>query len=233
MRQGGRLNFRPKSRFAVGGATILRVFSALLVVAGMGAGFVGSQGVQNQPEANRIPAGIAYFPESEVRGEQKNGNYEFEQKLSVIPGVQVSDRRALSRELALVVESDRFFEIGTATLRPDASESLRQIADAARETLGQFALEIEGHTDDSPIRRQKKIFSSNWELSVARATSFVRVFEAAGIPKSFLKVAGFGDSRPRVPNREGVGLLVPDHQAKNRRIVLRFQTTRNEEAGRN
>ena len=59
-------------------------------------------------------------------------------------------------------------------------------------------IEVEGHTDDVPIRTIK--FPSNWELSASRATNVVRFFMRQGIKKSKLKASGFADSRPKVPN---------------------------------
>jgi chemotaxis protein MotB len=90
-------------------------------------------------------------------------------------------------------------------------------------------IEIQGHTDDSPVIKQRKIYPSNWELSTARAASLVRAFEDAGFLKSNLKVVGFGDSRPMVPNRTPDGKVIEENLVKNRRIVLRVLPERQRE----
>ena len=59
-------------------------------------------------------------------------------------------------------------------------------------------IEVEGHTDDLPIKTVQ--YPSNWELSASRATHVVRFFIKNGIKSQSLKASGFADSRPKVPN---------------------------------
>lgn len=83
-----------------------------------------------------------------------------------------------------------------------------------------FKIDIEGHTDDQPIRTTR--FPSNWELSVSRASNVVRYFIDLGVEPSRLKASGFADTEPLVPNRDSLGNPIPENRAKNRRIVLRI-----------
>ena len=78
-------------------------------------------------------------------------------------------------------------------------------------------VEVEGHTDDVPIRTVK--FPSNWELSASRATNVVRFFIRQGIVKTKLKASGFADSRPKVPNIVN-GVPNRDNRAENRRVKV-------------
>jgi flagellar motor protein MotB len=127
-------------------------------------------------------------------------------ELSEIPG---------SAEVTVILDSDKFFESGTATLSQRATEPLREIESLMKNMNANARVEIEGHTDTSPVVRQKKFFPSNWELSSARAASLVPMLEQAGFKKDQLKVIGFGDSRPVASIREPAS-------AKNRRIIFRI-----------
>jgi len=72
---------------------------------------------------------------------------------------------------------------------------------------------IEGHTDDEPIASEQ--FSSNWELSTARATTILRYLEEKeGISAKRLSAAGYGEYRPLASNatREG--------RERNRRVEI-------------
>ncbi|MBW2599847.1 MAG: OmpA family protein [Deltaproteobacteria bacterium] len=74
-------------------------------------------------------------------------------------------------------------------------------------------MRIEGHTDDIPI--SSRIFSSNWELSTARAVNVVKYFiSEGGILPERLSAAGYADSKPLFPN-------VSDHNRElNRRVEV-------------
>ncbi|MDH5560637.1 MAG: flagellar motor protein MotB [Deltaproteobacteria bacterium] len=57
---------------------------------------------------------------------------------------------------------------------------------------------VEGHTDNTPIRTP--IFPSNWELSGARSGSVARLLESFGVKSKRIEIAGYGSTRPKVPN---------------------------------
>lgn len=73
-----------------------------------------------------------------------------------------------------------------------------------------FHITIIGYTDNTPIRSKK--FQNNWELSVYRAITVLRLFIACGYDKRLLAAEGRGEYDPIAPND------TPDNRAKNRRI---------------
>jgi len=73
-------------------------------------------------------------------------------------------------------------------------------------------IQIEGHTDNQPIRSPQ--FPSNWELASARAASVVRLFAEAGIAPQRMVVIGYGEFRPVEPND------TIERRARNRRVTL-------------
>ena len=104
-----------------------------------------------------------------------------------------------------------FFDLGQATLKPNALEILDSLADQLRDLPN--PLRVEGHTDDWPIRTST--FPSNWELSVHRATNVVRyLIEEEGFDPQMLSVAGYSEYRPIRPNDTA------QNRALNRRVDI-------------
>ena len=85
------------------------------------------------------------------------------------------------------------------------------MANAVRPTSS--SIRIEGHTDNVPIRTAR--YSSNWELSTARASAVVAyLVESSGFDPARLSAAGYGEFHPRVAND------TPENRARNRRIDI-------------
>jgi chemotaxis protein MotB len=99
-----------------------------------------------------------------------------------------------------VFQSELLFASGSATLDPEGTAALRELAQSLREVAGSipsdldWVLRVDGHTDRLPIRVGP--FVSNWELSAARAISVVEFLIREGIPPDRLAAAGFGEFRP-------------------------------------
>ena len=92
--------------------------------------------------------------------------------------------------------SDVFFDSGQATLKSTSKASLDKVVAALKG--GKFAskkIVVEGHTDSTPIRVSK--WSSNQELSEARANAVKTYLTSAGIPASRITTKGLGDTVPR------------------------------------
>src|SRR5271157_3391247 len=88
---------------------------------------------------------------------------------------------------------------------------LRTVASILKNFPNEIA--VEGHTDSAPTRSEQ---ISNWELSVARASSARRELESAGIePSRICKVVGYADRVPLFSDS-------PD-DARNRRISIVFE----------
>ncbi len=120
--------------------------------------------------------------------------------------------------------SNSFYNSGEATLLPEGKEIVDKIFDVidavSKQKKADFHLDVEGHTDDNPIKNTK--YPSNWELSVARASNVVRYLVDRGVSPSRLKASGYADTQPVVPNRNAQGNPIPENQSVNRRVVLRI-----------
>jgi chemotaxis protein MotB len=73
-------------------------------------------------------------------------------------------------------------------------------------------IQVEGHTDNSPISTPQ--FPSNWELSAARAGSVVRLFNAQGVASVRLVAVGYADTRNIAVNETSEG------RSRNRRVTV-------------
>jgi chemotaxis protein MotB len=82
-------------------------------------------------------------------------------------------------------------------------------------------IRVEGHTDNVPIHsRLQEKFSTNWELSTARATNVVRFLQdSIGIPAERLQAVGLSEFHPVASNKTREG------RAKNRRIEIALLPT--------
>lgn len=134
----------------------------------------------------------------------------------------LTERRGDSIEITF--RSDPVFEPGRAEMRAEAHQAITDLAavilDQTKNRIP--SIQVEGHTDDLPIIRNRKLFRSNWELSGARASAVLELFEKAGHSSKKLQMIGFGESRPRFPNLDEGGQPIPANRAKNRRLVIRI-----------
>jgi len=110
-----------------------------------------------------------------------------------------------------------FFESGSSEL----SEQMKKILDGLAPTFSKLAAKnhdmiVEGHTDDVPIHSAK--FSSNWELSTARATSVVQyLLRQYSYPPRHIAAIGYGENKslPRQQDEDQVAW-----RSRNRRVVF-------------
>lgn len=104
------------------------------------------------------------------------------------------------------------FPSGSARLVSGATDLIRRVVRLIDAESQQVT--VAGHTDNIPLRGGGG-FSSNWDLSAARAVSVAeRVLEVGSIQDSQLIVSGFGSSRPLVDNS------TRENRARNRRVEI-------------
>lgn len=115
-----------------------------------------------------------------------------------------------NRGIAVEISDSILFDTGRADLQATSQEALLAIANLVQDSDN--LIQVEGHTDNQPIRAGQ--FPSNWELSAARAASVVRLFEQAGVAPQRMAAIGFGEFRPMDTNDQPTG------RAKNRRVTL-------------
>jgi len=115
-----------------------------------------------------------------------------------------------ARGIAIEINASVLFAPGQATLQPESEKALAAVANILAQAPNQ--IQIEGHTDDTPINTA--FYPSNWELSSARASSVVRLFSANNVASGRMVAIGYADNRPVVPNTD------IESRARNRRVTM-------------
>lgn len=149
-----------------------------------------------QDEANaiqelkaRITNSLLSFDESELKISTKNGK------------VYVS----LAEKL--------LFKSGSISVDPKGVNALKQLAKALQ-SQKEINIMVEGHTDNIPISKTTAHMKDNWDLSVLRATSIVKILTKNGVTKQQIIAAGKGEFSPVVDNKS------PENRQRNRRTEI-------------
>lgn len=119
------------------------------------------------------------------------------------------------KRIKLVLTEGVLFDSGRADLRERAKEVLKPIVDELKKLPNEVI--VEGHTDNVPIKSGR--YSTNWELSMARAYSVISYMESLGMDKRKLAGIGYGENRPVGENTNHEG------RARNRRIEISLMKT--------
>lgn len=110
------------------------------------------------------------------------------------------------------------YDSGSAAIKAEALPMLNEVSKVIESSTHKTHLiEVEGHTDDVPIRTER--FPSNWELSSSRASNVVKYLLGKGVEKERLKAAGYADSRPKAKLEAGKS-MDEKTRAANRRVVI-------------
>lgn len=112
--------------------------------------------------------------------------------------------------LEIELNSGLLFPSGSSSATNSATSILGVIFDVIGE-VSNF-VRVRGYTDNQVIKTE--IFSSNWELSVFRATSILRVLVDLGVNPARMAIEGYGQYYPMADNTTAQG------RAKNRKVVV-------------
>jgi len=138
---------------------------------------------------NSIDKALSGFSSSDLTVERKNGK------------VYVS----LSEKL--------LFASGSTVVDPKGKEALKKVAEVLKSN-GDISVEIEGHTDNVPMK-SAAFPKDNWDLSVLRATSIVKILTIEnGVDAKRVTAAGRGEYFPVADNG------TTDGKARNRRTEI-------------
>ncbi|MEM9694117.1 MAG: OmpA family protein, partial [Myxococcota bacterium] len=99
-----------------------------------------------------------------------------------------------------------FFELNSATIKPESDAILSEIADVLVRNAGLKKVEIQGHTDNSGSPQL------NRKLSDDRARAVKTWLTQHGVEGGRLEAKGYGSAVPLAPN------VTPANRARNRRV---------------
>jgi chemotaxis protein MotB len=123
------------------------------------------------------------------------------------PGISA---RTEPRGTVVTFTDDVLFSSGSADLRPESYKALESVAKTLAEVPGKIT--IEGHTDNVSVSGGK--YSSNWELSTARAAAVLAFYLGQGLDPNKFSLSGYAEYRPLISN------ATPEGRAGNRRVEL-------------
>ncbi|MEI8123078.1 MAG: OmpA family protein [bacterium] len=120
------------------------------------------------------------------------------------------------REMTVVFNEGVFVqgvELATA-----AKQDLKTIAASIKARKNAFFVEVEGHTDATPVKKTKVNGTDNKELGLARAKAAAAyLIKQGGYPEDRVTTSSAGDANPPHPN------TTPESRKKNRTVVLKIR----------
>ncbi|HEY9178361.1 MAG TPA: OmpA family protein [Flavipsychrobacter sp.] len=112
----------------------------------------------------------------------------------------------------VALQDNLLFPSGSAVVNEKGKTALAKLATVLKQNP-QINVEVEGHTDNKPISTAK--YPDNWALSVARATTIVRILtEDHSIEPTRVTASGHGEYMPVASNDSEAG------RARNRRTEI-------------
>ena len=119
--------------------------------------------------------------------------------------------RSDSEGVVISLREMGFYESGSPEIKLKSEPSVARIAEILK-SRGNY-VRIEGHTDNVPIHNRQ--YSSNWQLSSARATEMIEFFITRyGVEPARLSAGGYAEFHPAASN------TTPEGRSKNRRVDI-------------
>jgi chemotaxis protein MotB len=113
------------------------------------------------------------------------------------------------------LDTDILFDSGKYELKAGAGKILTQLVEVLKSPdAHDLKVLVVGHTDDKVIKRPGEQFTSNFDLSTARAQAVANQLRRTGLEDQRLGVAGFASHQPVAPN------LTSQDRQKNRRVEI-------------
>lgn len=137
-----------------------------------------------------------------------------------VPGVKVH----LAQDgVRLDLDTGALFDTGSASLKAGALEPLLPLLEKIR--LTSYTIDVEGHTDDVPLRRfyaidSERNLETNWSLSGRRSSSVLHELLGLGFGEERLRVVGYASTRPTTSVDGKIGDQLNAARAENRRVSL-------------
>ncbi len=158
---------------------------------------------------------LSQYEEQQEESDEQEAIAELLQSLAQALADEIKDGQiqiaGLKGEIAIRVQEKGSFKSGRANIQSTFVPTLDKISKILGLAPGNII--VEGHTDNVPISTRQ--FPSNWELSAARAATFVHFLKRRGrIDPRRLEIRARADGVPLADNKSAAG------RAKNRRVEI-------------
>ncbi len=140
-------------------------------------------------------------------------------EVSARPSVRIDDKDIEvetngAGEVVLRLKGAELFTSGSADLTASGQKVLAKVAEAVKK-YPDYRLSIEGHTDDTPLKKTAARWKTNLNLSIARALAVRQHLNQRGkVDDDRMSVVGWGETKPLVPNTDDKS------RARNRRVEI-------------
>jgi chemotaxis protein MotB len=165
--------------------------------------------ITRDAEVKHLPPALRQQVEHQV----EKLNEAYEKLTGLLAGmIRKGEVRVSLQSMGVVIDINAvvLFKSGKAELTPGAWLLIEQVAGVLKDL--NYRVQVNGFTDNAQIHSAQ--FSSNWDLSAARAISVVKRFVLDGIDPSLLVGAGYGEYHPVASND------TPEGMAMNRRVSI-------------
>ena len=181
-------------------------------------GVLAGEPIMTSPIKMHVP--IVRGDITEARPTLKDAVAEIEQEIEAQEQQENVEVMKGPEGVIIRIRDQALFDIGKADLKPGIMPLLNTIGAVISRMPN--AVEIEGHTDNVPIKNDE--FGNNHWLSSARALKVLDVFaNEVGIKPERLAAIGHGEFKPLVDNDS------PEHRAQNRRVEIKIRFAENAE----
>ncbi|MCB9227570.1 MAG: OmpA family protein [Chitinophagales bacterium] len=123
--------------------------------------------------------------------------------------VQVTEKDG---NLHVALSENLLFKSGSFTVDTKGEDAIKKIASVLNDA-DDFTIVVEGHTDNVPYNGTGQL-KDNWDLSVKRATSVVRILTDGGVNPAEIAASGRGEFHPVKEND------TKENKAANRRTEI-------------
>jgi flagellar motor protein MotB len=150
--------------------------------------------------------------ERQLEEERRRGARIPKTEIDKIPGAE-------EEEGGIRLGESLLFNPGVADLKSSQLPVLDQVADLLQRDYRGETIIVEGHTDNVPLNKTKKLYEWNLQLGFERAKSVFRyLHEKHGIPEKQFRIETYGFSMPLDPSSQDTD----EGRRRNRRVVIRL-----------
>jgi len=195
-----------RDRWLISYADLVTLLLALFIVMYAESDYERAHKIAASFSAENNSGGSGILPDGSTETEERA---KFQESLMNDPVLMQSAKvRQTKSGLIISFSEAGVFAPGEASLGEAAQNLIKNLAEKLK--TNSSLIRVEGHTDSVPISNAK--FSSNWELSTARAANVLQKLVENGIAPERLSAAGYGGFQPVADNS------TPEGRAQNRRV---------------
>jgi len=128
--------------------------------------------------------------------------------------------KAQGKYVLIDFKQGHFFQMGSYELTDIGKKNIDLVYSSLKSVKDRIFLEIQGHTDPTPVAKRRRKFSSNLELSALRAMSAYVYLTGKSMNSRVMSISGFGHHKSL---SDGVDLPRQKKLGLDRRVSFRME----------